>query len=300
MAIHGKIKRYFLIIDKISRVGYSTLKELQDYLLTYDLEISRRTFVRDLAEIRYEFGIEIIYDHFRRGYTIDKENSRDLDTISRLLQTAISTEAVLDNIHDSKKMMSFIDYGSDVELKGMELFEPLLKAVKEYRVVMFNHENYNTETIKPYELRPYLLKEYQKRWYVVGTVNGTEKIRTFGIDRIEDFKLLSTTFKRDESLNPKPCFDDIIGLNYSEYEVEQVEIKLTSLQAKYLLAYPIHKTQRVVNDCDGGMVMQYFLKPNYEFQERLLMYGKNVTVLKPYWLRELMKEKLKEALANYY
>ncbi len=276
------------------------MKELQDYLLTYDLEISRRTFVRDLAEIRYEFGIEIIYDHFRRGYTIDKENSRDLDTISRLLQTAISTEAVLDNIHDSKKMMSFIDYGSDVELKGMELFEPLLKAVKEYRVVSFKHENYNTETIKPYELSPYLLKEYQKRWYVVGTVNGTEKIRTFGIDRIEDFKLLSKTFKRNESLNPKPYFDDIIGLNYSEYEVEQVEIKLTNLQAKYLLAHPIHKTQRVINDLDEGIVMEYTLKPNYEFQERLLMYGKNVTVLKPSWLRSLMKEKLKEALENYY
>ena len=195
MAIHGKVKRYFLIIDKISRLGYSSLKEIQDYLLTYDLEISRRTFVRDLAEIRYEFGIEIIYDHFRRGYTIDKENSRDLDTISRLFQTAISTEAVLDNIHDSKTMMSFIDYGSDVELKGMEFFESLLKAVKEYRVVSFKHENYNTETIKPYELCPYLLKEYQKRWYVVGTVNGTEKIRTFGIDRIEDFKLLLSTFQ---------------------------------------------------------------------------------------------------------
>ena len=118
-----------------------------------------------------------------------------------------------------------------------------------------------------------------------------------------ELKILSCyfrPFKRNESLNPKPYFDDIIGLNYSEYEVEQVAVKLSTLQAKYLLAYPIHKTQKVINDSDGGIVMQYTLKPNYEFQERLLMYGKNVTVLKPLWLRDLMKEKLKEALENYY
>lgn len=300
MAIHGKVKRYFLIIDKISRLGYTSLKEIQDYLLTYNLEISRRTFVRDIAEIRSEFGIEIVYDSFQNGYTIDKENSRDLDTISRLLQTAISTEAVLDNIHDSKTMMSFIDYGSDVELKGMEYFESLLKAVKEHWVVSFKHENYNTGTLKPYELCPYLLKEYQKRWYIVGTVHGTEKIRTFGIDRIEDFKLLSTTFKRNERLNPKPYFEDIIGLNYSEYEVETVEIKLSTIQAKYLLAYPVHKSQKIVSQLDEEIIMQYNLKPNYEFQERLLMYGRNVTVLKPLWLRDLIIEKLKAALENYY
>lgn len=299
MAIHEKIKRYFLIIDKLNRIECSSLKEIQARLLIYDLEISRRTFVRDLAEIRDEFGIEIVYDYFKRGYKIDKENSHNLDTISRLLQTAISTEAVLDNIHDSKKMMSFIDYGSDVELKGMVFFESLLKAVKEYRIVTFKHENYNTGTIKPYELSPYLLKEYQKRWYVVGTVNGTDNIRTFGIDRIEDFKLLATTFIRNESLNPKPYFDDIIGLNYSEYEVEQVHIRLSALQAKYLLAYPIHKTQQLISQLDDEVIMQYTLKPNYEFQERMLMFGKNATVLTPSWLRNLMKAKLKEALLNY-
>ena len=299
MSIHGKIKRYFLIIEKVSRVSYSPLSEIQEYLLTHDFEVSRRTFVRDLTEIRNEFGIEIIYDYSRKGYVLDKENSMNLDTISRLLQTAISTEALLDNIHDSKNMMNYIDYGSDVELKGMELFEPPLKAVKEYKVVRFKHENYNTGTIKPYELCPYLLKEYQKRWYVVGTVNGTESIRTFGIDRIEDFKLLPDTFKRNESLNPKPYFLDIIGLNYSEYEVEEVVVVFTPLQAKYLKAYPIHKSQAIIAENNDKVEMRFILKPNYEFQERLLMFGKNVTVLKPLWLKEKIKTSLKEALENY-
>ena len=106
MSIHGKVKRYYLIIDKVSRGKYPSISVLQSHLSSYGFHIPRRNFVRDLSEIRNEFGVEIVYDHSRRGYYVDRESSLDFDTISQLLQTAISTEALLENMQSSRKAMN--------------------------------------------------------------------------------------------------------------------------------------------------------------------------------------------------
>src|SRR5690606_40629522 len=49
------------------------------------------------------------------------------------------------------------------------------------------------------DLNPYLLKEYQNRWYLVGTIKPTDEFRTFGIDRISNLVVSETTFKPNRS-----------------------------------------------------------------------------------------------------
>jgi len=69
-----------------------------------------------------------------------------------------------------------------------------------------------------------MLKEYRKRWYVVG-ITGEEKLRTFGIDRISDLVVQSNVFIRDKNVNPEEMFDKTIGIVYSiipNYEFNQI------------------------------------------------------------------------------
>ena len=299
MSVQGKIKRFFLIIEKVSSIGNPTFADIQSYLGEHEFPISHRTLQRDIEQIRNQFGIELVYDSYKNGYYIDKDSSWDIDTFTNILQTAISTDSLLENLRDSKAVMDYIDYGNDVELKGMQHFDTILKSIKNNLILTFDHINYSANTSKPYVLHPYLLKEYKKRWYVIGRVDGTDNIRTFGIDRLEHFKVTTTTFKRDEKLNPKPYFKDIVGLTYSTGEMEEVTLKTTITQAKYLLSQPLHHSQKVHASTETHITFQYRLIPNYELKEQIHMMSNNIEVLQPQWLREEIKEVIEKSLKNY-
>lgn len=299
MSVQGKIKRYFLIIEKVSRIGYPSFAEIREYLEEHDFPISHRTLQRDIEQIRNQFGIELVYDSYKNGYSIDKESSWDVDTFTNILQTAISTDSLLENLRDSKAVMDYIDYGNDVELKGMQHFDTILKAIKSNNIIHFDHINYSANTSKPYILEPYLLKEYKKRWYVIGRVHKTENIRTFGIDRLENFALTKEVFKRDDSLNPKPYFKDVIGLTYSTGEMDTIELKAGITQAKYLESQPLHHSQSIIDKSDSHITFRYQLIPNYEFKELIFMMSTNIEVLKPQWLREEISNSIKKTLEKY-
>ena len=76
--------RHNLIINKLRRKKYVTFREICDYLdresdmQGEDLTISKRTFVRDMAEIGEIYGIHIKYDFSVRAYFIEDDFSEDL------------------------------------------------------------------------------------------------------------------------------------------------------------------------------------------------------------------------------
>lgn len=299
MSVQGQIKRFFLIIEKVSKVGIHSSAEILMHLKEHKIDISSRTLQRDITAIRNQFGIELVFDSWKNGYYIDKESSWDIETFTNILQTAISTDSLLENLRDSKAVMDYIDYGNDVELKGIQHFDTILKCIKNTFVITFDHINYSANTSKPYVLHPYLLKEYKKRWYVIGRVDGTDNIRTFGIDRLENFKPTTTTFKREDKLNPKPYFKDIVGLTYSKGEIEEITVKTTITQAKYLISQPLHHSQKIVSELSDSFTFQYHLIPNYEFKEQIFMLSNNIEVLKPQWLREEIKNTIEKTLKKY-
>lgn len=299
MSVQGKIKRFFLIIEKVGRKTSPSFSEIQGYLEDHDFPISHRTLQRDIEQIRNQFGIELVYDSYKNGYHIDEESSWDIDTFTNILQTAISTDSLLENLRDSKAVMDYIDYGNDVELKGMQYFDSILKAIKTTQIIEFDHINYSANTSKPYSLEPYLLKEYKKRWYVIGRVHQTDNIRTFGIDRLENFKTLKDIFKRDEALNPKPYFKDVIGLTYSTGEMDTIELKASTTQAKYLESQPLHHSQTIIDSTENHITFQYKLIPNYEFKEVIFMMSSNIEVSKPQWLRDEISASIQKTLKKY-
>jgi predicted DNA-binding transcriptional regulator YafY len=73
MSAQGTIKRYLLIIEKITSTKSPSFQVLRGHLSDHGFEISERTLQRNIEQIRYEFGIEIKYDRTQKGYHVDKE-----------------------------------------------------------------------------------------------------------------------------------------------------------------------------------------------------------------------------------
>jgi proteasome accessory factor B len=93
-----------------------------------------------------------------------------------------------------------------------------------------------------------LLKEYQGRWYIIGQINNSEQFRTFGLDRLEDVKVKTETYKALKNFDAKTLFNDVVGLVYTETDTEEVVFTATPLQSKYLIALPLHHSQKLLSE----------------------------------------------------
>ncbi len=299
MSAQGTIKRYILIIEKIASAKFPSFKILKNYLFSHGFEISERTLQRNIEQIRYEFGIEIDYNRTRNGYFIDKETSINVDAFMRFLEIVSTADLLTESLKDGKNILDYISFETNGNLRGIENLKLFLFAVKNHRKILFTHYNFETGRNKNYQMKPYLLKEYQNRWYIVGLVQGITDFRIFGIDRIENVKVLTDIFKPDPKLNPVKVFENIIGLTYSNDEPEEVILSFTPLQGKYIKALPLHGSQEIIKETEKEVLVKLTVVPNFELKQKILMMGDRIKVISPKWLAKEIKSILMNTLKQY-
>ena len=299
MSAQGTIKRYLLIVQKITSAKYPSFQVLQDNLSDHGFEISPRTLQRNIEQIRHEFGLDIQYDRTQNGYFVDKDESLNYESFIKFLEIISTAELLTDSFKDGKDTLNYISFETDGSLRGIEHLKSLLSAIKNHRIILFNHKNFETGKITKYRINPYLLKEYQNRWYVVGLIKGINEFRAFGIDRIENLEVLTDIFNPDPSLKPSKLFENVVGLTQSMGDPEEVILSFTILQGQYIEALPLHSSQKVIEKTKNSVLVKLMLIPNFEFKQKILMMGDSVKILKPAWLKKEIINDLKNNLKNY-
>ena len=299
MSQRGTIKRYTAIIEKVGGKQYPSAQDILVFLEDLGFSISKRTLERDFDAIRNEFGVEITYLARYRGYYIDESNSVELSSFLRFLEIVNTADLLTESLLDSKQTLNYIHFDKGGGMKGVEQLRPLLQAIKEQREIKFKHFSYQREKWHTFTMQPYILKEYQNRWYVVGWVRGVKQFRTFGVDRINNLKVLSLTFDRDETIDLQSKFDATIGVIYGNGKRERILLQFSPEQKYYVKSLPWHPTQEIIKDDDNGLLVSLFIVPNYELIQQILMHHSFVKVIEPEWLKEEVKEKLKASLKGY-
>lgn len=299
MSRQGTIRRYTLIIEKINFGQYPSFADIQDYLDEFGFTLSKRTIERDFEAIRNEFGLEITYDRFKEGYFIDEENSINIESFIRFLEIVNTAELLTDSLLDSKETLNYISFDQSGGLKGIEYLPKILQAIRERRLMRITHHTFYSEKPRKFKVEPYMLKEYQNRWYIIAIVRGMNQQRTFAVDRLEGVELLTDTFEPTQSDEIEANFRNVIGLVYSEHELQDVELSFTAFQGNYVRSLPLHQSQEIIIDNDDEFRIKLRIKPNYEFIQKILMHGNTVRVLKPKWLVDEIRENLRSSLENY-
>lgn len=296
MSYQKKLKQYRLIIERVQHKNLAkpNIDDILDYLEEHNAEMSSRTFLRTKDALFTDFGIKIEHNGSYK-YFINYEESNNVKILIDFLNIAMQAQFVAGTMKDFKNLSQYIHLSSSANFTGIHLLQPLLEAIKEQKEIEFKHENYFTFKLTPYTIQPYLLKEYLNRWYVVGFVPSKNEFRTFGIDRIKDFKELKNKFKRNTKTDPRKFFEDTIGLVYTEHELQEVVIQATAHQAKYIETLPLHESQEPLLNHQFKLT----LTPNYELIQRILMMGREVYVLRPQWLRDEIKGILEDSLKHY-
>lgn len=298
MSKQSSFIRHRIIIQKLKNKP-STFDEIsrkledESYLNSQDLNISKRTFQRDLNEIQSIYGIEIKYDRKLQAYKIFEDKR---DEYSERLFEAIDMLQVL----KFKQLFSkFIQFDSREPL-GTEHLNDLLLATQKRKQIQFRYRKFKDDKAKIRTFEPYLLKEFRKRWYVFGFDVDKKELRTFGLDRISLLQISSKKFQFPQKINPKKYFDDCFGIvGPNNNQPETIVLEFYNGQGDYIRTMPLHTSQKILEKSNEQMLVELKLIPNYDFIMELLFYGENVKVLAPKSLANEMTQRLNNAKNLY-
>lgn len=107
-----------------------------------------------------------------------------------------------------------------------------------------------------YEMRfrPYLLRSYRGRCYVVGYSLRHGAVRIFALDRIEAIRPGGATFEADPSFDAAAYFRHSFGIyGGPDLRPEHVVMEVDAPLAPYVRSLPLHRTQRT-EALDGGLL----------------------------------------------
>ncbi len=212
--------------------------------------------------------------------------------------------SIYERFPEGKSKLKIIQTDHSIIQKGFEHFEWFLQAAREKIPVCFVHYSYRHRDFKSIIFHPLILKEFQNNWYLVGYSENHKEIRTFGLDRIYDPKLLKRKF-----IEPKEDVrDDYFRHIYGVYPLEgkklqRIEFMVSPWLSDYMNAHPIHSSQvRKKEMSHGHAIFSLHLIPSKELINFFLSLSSRLVVLHPKWIQEDIREHHQTALKydKYY
>ena len=275
----------------------ATWKDSEDNVEGGDL--LQRTLQRDIQVIREVYNIEIKCNRSTNEYEITKDN----DLYAQNLLEAFDVFRALQNYGNLSEVIQF-----EKQLPaGTEYLSPPLRAIKEKRQVKLHYYKFWDRSSQTQErtIEPYLLKEAQRRWYLLAWDVEKEALRVFGLDRIKRLDdERGVKFQHPVPKGVEHYFDDSFGawVDNERTQAEEVVLAFKKLPtdtifipnpAKYLEAMPLHSSQEILKDEEEAIVLRLRIKITPDFIKELLSYGKQVEVLTPAHLQEELTAKQK-------
>lgn len=291
------ISRYVWIVDTLRRYGRLSREQLDSLWLKSSISdgnpIPRRTFFYYRRAIEENFNITIACDSAGRYYIDDDDTSRH----------KAYTNWILDSFAINNALKESGDARQNVEVEDVpsarEYLPQTLEAIRMRHKINFAYAGFNrSRTERNIIFRPYFLKRYKQRWYMVGLREKSDDIRTYALDRVREMQLIDQCFEVPEDFSMSDIFGNIIGITSSKGEVKNVVLKATSTQAKYLRALPLHSSQREELH-DSYSLFTYRLKLNFELVHEILGMGPQIQVVDPPELKAMVVTELEQTIQLY-
>ena len=199
----------------------------------------------------------------------------------------------------SSYKQSFVHHEKSPEIKGIQYLDPIVKAIENREVLRIYYLPFYED--KPYfnEVHPYLLKEYESRWYLVGLNAFKRKVRTYALDRIRDLQVAAGVSYSPPGFNAETYFKHAIGIIAPEGSPPLIKLSVQKTQAQYLITRPWHDSQNIEEENEEEVIFSFRVHPTYEFRSRVLSLGKDGTILEPPSLRSEIKDELQQMLNQY-
>ena len=299
MSYQAKIKRYLQILQSIEKFQFPTSARIISRMEETGIKVSDRQLKRDIESLRGEFGLDIQYSASKKGYYLGNEEFT-FPYFLKLLEFSQNIELLTSYLKEGSDISEIIEFEEYHSFKGLGFIHDIAFYIKNGSEVNLTYKRFNAELEKDYCFHPYLLREYLKRWYVIGSLRGTNEIRTFGLDRIISLQDTGKNFRKVKQKMITSLFKDVIGITASELDIPQkIELVCKPYQGNLFKTLPLHTSQRVIRETADKIVLTFNMVVNFELKQRLLMISTQAKVVKPETLRLEMEQLLAQAHEFY-
>ena len=306
MAKTSSLLRQLLIIRKIQKENkrglFPNLNELMEYVVNdlsvrdiFDFGSSELTFKRDIKQITEYFGIPISYNRKEKGYYIT--DSQDNESI---IETVLQSFEILTSLGNDGGMPDYI-IPEKRKSSGTEHFSFLQTCIKSAVSISFDYFKYDSETTSHPTVKPYALKESQRRWYLIGTNETDNSIRAYGLDRINN--IIGTEKKFIKTLTISDIVNkyvDCFAMFSSKKEPQKIVLSYDRRDGNYIKSFPIHHSQKIEKEEDNRLTFSFFLKMELDFLMEILSRSWSVEVFEPLSLRQQLHSIFSEAQSRNF
>lgn len=187
------------------------------------------------------------------------------------------------------------------KLKGLHFSDEIYQAIIKKVVLVITYKSFKSKQEQVFTFHPFILKEYNNRWFLIGKKKGSQPISNLALDRIVSIDYDFSIPYLEEDFNPEEYYKNVIGVTVNEgLRPDRIELKIDQNNAPYVLTKPFHSSQRLIKtNEDGSIIIHVFVIINYEFERLLLGFGSSLEVIKPNYFRKRIKKIITGAAAIY-
>lgn len=296
-------------------------------LLGEQLEVARKTLVRDITYMRDRLELPIEFDSVHNTYRYTEPvdafptvKISEGEVFSLLIaqkaleqyrgtsfhrQLAASFEKLTAGLKEtvsfspSEEMQAVSFKQMGVGKADVEVFNALSRAVVRQLEITFDYRKPGTAASERRHVRPYHLSNRQNLWYLVAFDVARGAMRTFAVPRITDVSLTKTKFKRDKDFSPEKFFSRALGVFGGDGRTFKVVIRFTAGSADRIREREWHESQKLRDLPDGSAELTLQLGALEEVERWVLEWGAEAEVIQPAELRERLKATAAALLEKY-
>jgi len=290
------------LTDKVNAILYDNgFSEVTQRCIEKDLDAMEATpFDAPIEHVRIN-GKNVIRYRVRYFSIFHKEMRDEEANLLREVLNAIGQFDGLDNFswldgfkqgYKYKELPKVISFSNNPYLTNSNLLGTLFDCISNKVVIQLSYHTFNDETIRSIVFHPYLLKQYNDRWYLHGAADSDMAILHFALDRIDKVESLPEKKYIECTDDLSERFEDIVGVTLYKYrDVQHILCWVSDRSKGYVDTKPIHGSYTPIKgekdlqlrteypQLQGGMFFTLDCISNYELIRELCSYGKDLLIL---------------------
>ncbi len=295
--MYGECRWLVEILEKKKKISLREINELwlKDEIIGNGIEIGRKKMKRhrDAIKLLYSIKIECDIEDGNKYYISNPEALQDRG-IAKWMMNVLAI---------SEKLQAYNSLHDRILLEPVpsadKRFDIITNAMLTNHLVSFDYLRYGSIEEKPVDIKPYCLKYYRQRLYLLGRYDSGN-FSTYCIDRMSNVRIHSKTFEMDPEFNASVYFEDIIGVvKRKDKKVQRIVIRAFDDEGYYLEDVPLHQSQKKLGQTERYMDFEYHLQPNLEFMGLILQRGSRLKLLSPDSMAEEISNIIVKMKENY-
>ena len=280
--IDRRLDAYQVIIAATSNQAKSK-RELLERLMDEDIDITERTLQSYLLELRSK-GVEFEERRINRLMYYKLIHDKD-NTFLNFLEYSYFRNHLVDKLNT--KNVTRIYREGDKSHVSLETVRIIADAILNQVPLQLHYQKFSGEESTPV-LHPYLLKEYNGLWYILGArqTDGDFSLRTYAIDRIKEVVgVAALTYNSSLESTAHAQIKNVIGISNTDQPVQAITMSCDEHEWKYLQINPMHESQTFISCSNGQVLFSLSVVDNYEFRQMVLWHYGRVIVMSPVYLK---------------